>query len=55
MTTTEREATGEQADLLESLAKHRYFLRYPLRDFSDEQAARRTTASELCLGGLIPK
>ncbi|MGH3670294.1 MAG: DUF664 domain-containing protein, partial [Pseudonocardiaceae bacterium] len=45
--------TGERADLLETLAKHRHFLRYPVRDLTDEQAARRTTVSQLCLGGLI--
>src|SRR5262252_7046034 len=45
--------TGERADLLESLARTRYFLRHATRDLTDEQAARRTTASELCLGGLI--
>jgi len=47
------EMSAERADLLESLAKHRYFLRYTMRDLSDEQAGVRTTASELCLGGLI--
>jgi uncharacterized damage-inducible protein DinB len=46
-------ATGEHADLLASLAKHRHFLRYTVRDLTDEQAAQRTTVSELCLGGLI--
>jgi len=46
-------ATGERADLLESLARHRHFLRLPARGLTDEQAGRRTTASELCLGGLI--
>jgi hypothetical protein len=45
--------TGERADLLEVLAKARHFLRFTTRDLTDEQAARRTTASELCLGGLI--
>ncbi|GHE68885.1 hypothetical protein GCM10014715_23330 [Streptomyces spiralis] len=45
--------TGERADLLETLAKHRHFLRLTTRDLDDEQAGRRTTASELCLGGLI--
>ena len=45
--------TGERADLLESLARTRHFLRHTLRDLTDEQAAQRTTASELCLGGLI--
>ncbi|AZQ35610.1 DinB family protein [Streptomyces cyaneochromogenes] len=45
--------TDERADLLEALAKHRHFLRFTTRDLTDEQAGRRTTASELCLGGLI--
>ncbi|MET7319227.1 DinB family protein [Streptomyces sp. NPDC005549] len=45
--------TGERADLLETLAKHRHFLRFTTRDLTDEQAGLRTTASELCLGGLI--
>lgn len=53
MTTTEETVTGERADLLETLGKHRYFLRYTVRDLTDEQAALRTTVSELCLGGLI--
>jgi Protein of unknown function (DUF664) len=46
-------AIGERADLLAMLEKHRHFLRFTTRDLSDEQAGRRTTASELCLGGLI--
>jgi uncharacterized damage-inducible protein DinB len=45
--------SGEKADLLEALAQHRFFLRYTVRDLTDEQAKVRTTASELCLGGLI--
>jgi hypothetical protein len=45
--------TGERADLLEMLAKHRHFLRFTTRDLTDEQAGLRTTVSELCLGGLI--
>jgi uncharacterized damage-inducible protein DinB len=49
-----REAqAGERRDLLESLARHRHFLRFPVRDLSDEQAALHPTASALCLGGLI--
>jgi uncharacterized damage-inducible protein DinB len=44
---------GERADLLAMLAKHRHFLRFTTRDLTDEQAGRRTTVSELCLGGLI--
>ena len=50
---TKETATGERADLLQALAKSRYFLRYTVRDLTDEQAAKRTTVSELCLGGLI--
>ncbi len=53
MTLTDKIAASERADLLDTLAKHRYFLRFTVRDLTDEQAARRTTASELCLGGLI--
>jgi hypothetical protein len=45
--------TDERADLLAMLAKHRHFLRFTTRDLTDEQAGLRTTASELCLGGLI--
>jgi hypothetical protein len=45
--------TGERADLLETLAKHRFFLRNTTRDLTDEQAGRRSTVSELTLGGLI--
>jgi uncharacterized damage-inducible protein DinB len=45
--------TGERADLLETLRRHRSFLRHTVRDLTDEQAAQRTTVSELCLGGLI--
>ncbi len=45
--------TGERADLLETLAHARHFLRFTVRDLDDEQARRRTTVSELTLGGLI--
>ncbi len=44
---------GERADLLQSLARQRDFLRHTTRGLTDEQAARQTTASALCLGGLI--
>jgi len=47
------DAHGERADLLQTLAHHREFLRLTTRDLTDEQAGRRTTVSELCLGGLI--
>jgi uncharacterized damage-inducible protein DinB len=46
-------AAGERVDLLATLAADRHFLRYTVRDLTDEQAAQRTTVSELCLGGLI--
>jgi uncharacterized damage-inducible protein DinB len=45
--------TSERADLLQTLDKHRGFLRYTVRELTDEQAAQRPTASELCLGGLV--
>jgi Protein of unknown function (DUF664) len=43
----------ERADLLETLAKHRDFLRFTVQGMSDEQAAEHPTVSALCLGGLI--
>ncbi|MFI7500796.1 DinB family protein [Streptomyces sp. NPDC049687] len=52
-TTLTQSITGERADLLEALAKQRHFLRSTTRDLTDEQAGLRTTASELCLGGLV--
>lgn len=45
--------TAERTDLLESLDRHRFFLRFTVRDLTDEQAALTPTASALCLGGLI--
>jgi uncharacterized damage-inducible protein DinB len=53
MSTPEKTMTGERADLLQALATHRGFLCFTVRDLTDEQATQRTTASELCLGGLI--
>ncbi|MCF6508089.1 DinB family protein [Blastococcus sp. MG754426] len=44
---------GERADLLETLAAHREFLRCTVRGLTDEQARQRTTASALTLGGLV--
>jgi uncharacterized damage-inducible protein DinB len=44
---------GERADLRDSLDRHRFFLRQTARGLTDEQAATRTTVSELCVGGLI--
>ncbi len=53
--TVSRPATsgGERDDLLAALAARRYFLRFAVRDLTNEQARQRTTASELTLGGLI--
>jgi Protein of unknown function (DUF664) len=45
--------TGEHADLLAALAQHRHFLRFTVRELTDQQAALCPTVSELCLGGLI--
>jgi hypothetical protein len=53
MTANAPAITAERADLLETLAKHRHFLRFTTQGLSDEQARQRTTPSELCLGGLI--
>ncbi|GAA2203888.1 DinB family protein [Nonomuraea monospora] len=47
------DVTGERADLLAALANSRHFLRFTARDLTDEQAGLRTTASVLCVGGLI--
>ncbi|HEX2704156.1 MAG TPA: DinB family protein [Candidatus Lustribacter sp.] len=51
--TTGTPRAGEQSDLLETLATHRHFLRFTVRDLSDEQALQRTTASALTLSALI--
>ena len=45
--------TRERADLIETLDKHRGFLRYTVRDLTDEQATRRTTVSALTLAGIV--
>lgn len=45
--------SSEKADLLESLNQHRSLLKRTVRDLDDVQAAKRTTVSELSLGGLI--
>ncbi|MEV1333278.1 DinB family protein [Micromonospora costi] len=53
MTISEQVVTGERADLLQALRRHRGFLRQTVDGITDAQAASRTTVSELCLGGLI--
>jgi uncharacterized damage-inducible protein DinB len=45
--------TRERVDLIESLRRHRSFLRFTVRDLTDEQALRRPTVSALNLAGLI--
>ena len=45
--------TRERADLIQALDTHRALLRQTVQRLSDDQAAQRTTASELCLGGII--
>src|SRR5689334_19114204 len=58
MTTTEhnqtgQNLTGERADLIEALTKHRNFLRYTAQGLTDEQANITAAASTLTIGGLI--
>ena len=53
MSAAQATLTGERADLIQSLDRHRGFLRFTVRGLTDEQATRRTTASELTLAGLI--
>ena len=43
----------ERTDLLETLAKHRGFLRFTVRNLTDEQARLTPTVSALSLGGLV--
>lgn len=50
---TSATSSRERADLLETLAKHRGFLRYAVRNLTDEQARLTPTASVLSLGGLV--
>ena len=45
--------TDECTDLLSALDKHRGFLRQTLAGITDEEAGRRTTVSELSLGGIV--
>jgi uncharacterized damage-inducible protein DinB len=45
--------SSERDDVLETLTKHRGFLRQAVQGVTDEQARLRPTVSELCLGGLV--
>ena len=57
--TTDRDLTvsttgeRERADLLQTLALHRAFLRTTVRGLTEEQARLRPTVSALSLGGLV--
>ncbi|MBM7785464.1 DinB family protein [Tenggerimyces flavus] len=51
--TAETVLTDERAELLETLAKHRYLFRFTAEGLTEEQARQRTTVSELTIGGLI--
>jgi Protein of unknown function (DUF664) len=53
MNTEPKNENRERAELVETLAKHRAFLRHTVQGLSDDQAGQRTTASELCPGGII--
>ena len=46
-TTATENLTGERADLLDTLHKHRELFRVPARGVDDEQARTRSTISEL--------
>jgi hypothetical protein len=53
MTGSTTTLTRERADLLESLRRHRAFLRFTVQNLTEEQARLRPTVSALYLGGLI--
>ena len=45
--------SDERTDVINTLAKHRGFLRQTAQGLTDAQAARTTTVSTLCIGGII--
>jgi hypothetical protein len=51
--TTPHVKDTERTELLAALARQRGFLRQTVRGLTDEQAAQRTTPSELCLAGIV--
>jgi hypothetical protein len=53
MTNIPSDLDQERADIIETLQAHRRFLRRTVDGLDDQAAAKRTTVSELCLGGLI--
>ena len=52
-TTAPTELDRERRDFLETLARHRWFLRFTVTGLTAEQASTRTTVSELTLAGLL--
>src|SRR5262245_28081905 len=53
MTDQQVAVPGERPDLIETLDNRRGVLRFIARSLRDEESGRRSTASELCLGGLM--
>ena len=51
--TSDTSGSTERQDLLESLRRHRFFLKVTARGLTDGQAGTRSTVSELCIGGII--
>ncbi|WP_432511276.1 DinB family protein [Kineococcus sp. SYSU DK001] len=51
--TTDEGLSAERREFLSALSKHRRLFTATLTGLTDEQAAARTTVSELCLGGLV--
>jgi uncharacterized damage-inducible protein DinB len=51
--TSTQTLSRERADLIQTLDLHRNFLRYTVRNLTDEQATTRPTASELTLAGIV--
>jgi uncharacterized damage-inducible protein DinB len=51
--TSTQTLTRERLDLIETLDKHRGFLRFTVRNLTDEQAVGRPTASALTLAGIV--
>jgi len=43
----------ERADVIQTLGKHRGFLRQTVEGMTEEQLRTRSTASELCLGAIL--
>ena len=52
-TATPTTSTGERADIIDVLTKHRELFRFTVRGLSDDAARSRPTVSELSLGGLV--